>query len=132
MEAKDTKKYGKELSIIGRKLNDLGARCALRYENDEQTLEDICKVGEDVFEISFKAGQEDVMRLTHPYFQVIAKHWKQVGIKEVVEWITEHSPIFITGGDIADCAGHEIPGDTSYYPVIKWLEWQAKLKEWGI
>uniref|UniRef100_A0A6M3KRU8 Uncharacterized protein n=1 Tax=viral metagenome TaxID=1070528 RepID=A0A6M3KRU8_9ZZZZ len=38
-------------------------------------------------ELSFKAGQDDIMRLTHPYFQAIATDNYKAGIKEVVEWL---------------------------------------------
>ncbi len=64
-------------------------------------------------EISFKAG-------------------KQVGIKEVVDWIKTNSSLFIAGRDIEKLAGSNNREATSYYPIIKYLDWQAKLKEWGI
>ena len=61
-------------------------------------------------------------------------HWAsyKAGIWEVVKWVEEHSSLFIAGQDIATCAGNEIKGATSYYPIIKFQDWQAKLKEWGI
>ena len=61
--------------------------------------------------ISFKAGKEE-------------------GRKELVEWLKEHSPTMIIGADIASVAGHDMKQDISYYPLIKLLDWQAKLKEW--
>lgn len=56
----------------------------------------------------------------------------KAGVKEAVGWINEHSPLFIVGQDIAANAGNEIQGNTSYYPIIRYLEWKAKLKEWQI
>ena len=41
---------------------------------------------------SYKAGQESVMVLTHPYFQVIAKHHHQAGIREVIERYKKDNP----------------------------------------
>jgi len=88
MKAEDKKKYGKELSVIGCKLNDLGARCALRYENDEQTLEDICKVGEDVFEISFKAGRKESVEFMMPFINTreLLVHQKDKINDQLREW----------------------------------------------
>ena len=89
--------------------------------------------------ISFKAGQEDQAALDQLNFdKERMEFWnkiaeaKKTGRMEVVKWIKEHSPLFIAGQDIALSVSNEIKGETSYYPIIEWLEWQAKLKEWGI
>ena len=67
-------------------------------------------------EISFKAGQGDVMRLTHPYFQVIAKHWRDEGRREVTEYVDT-------------CLVATRKGNLY---VVKPKAWQSKLKEWGL
>ena len=59
---------------------------------------------------------------------------REASIREVVEWLHNNSPTIQIGQDIATTAsgfGGKI-GDTTYYPLIKLLDWQAKLKEWGI
>ena len=66
-------------------------------------------------ELSFKAGQDDIMRLTHPYFQAIAKDNYKAGIRKVVEWVSRN--IYFT--------------DNQDMPRI-FSKWQAELKEWGI
>jgi len=122
MKSEDIKKYKKELCVIAKKLNDLGVRCVAHYENDKQTLEDICSVGEDVFEISFKAGydkreSEFVYNPDYLDFQKGVKSGKvigeQAGIKKVVDWIEKNN---ILNGVVVQNYG----------------KWQAKLKEWGL
>ncbi len=49
--------------------------------------------------------------------------------KKWAEWIKEHSRRFIVGQDMATCAGNEIKGETSYYPIIGFLDWQSFLEE---
>ena len=56
----------------------------------------------------------------------------KAGQKSVVEWVEQHSPILIAGQDIASVAGNELRQQVSYYPIIRLLDWQAQLKEWGI
>jgi len=73
-------------------------------------------IAESQAEISFSKGEQ----------QGIEK-----GRKEVVKWIKEHSPLFIAGQDIALSVSNEIKGETSYYPIIEWLEWQAFTKGMG-
>ncbi len=79
-----------------------------------------------VHEPSFRAGEvegyKQGLEMREPY---------KAGIKEVVDWIKDNAPIFIAGTDIANDAATPIKGNTSYYPVIGYLEWQDKLKEWG-
>jgi len=56
----------------------------------------------------------------------------KAGQQSVIDWLKEHSPIFIAGQDIAAVAGNEIKELTSFYPVIRFLDWQAFLKEHGL
>ena len=114
MEAKDTvMNYELKLchSLIGKY-----SLSAIKDVIDEECLAQA--------KISFRAGQEDVMKLTHPYFQVIAKHWfdvgKKAGIRKVVEWIRENISVDTSDGGIL----------ISGYAAGE--KWQAKLKEWGI
>lgn len=152
MKAEDIKKYGKELSVIGRKLNDLGARCALRYENDEQTLEDICKVTEDIFEVSFKAGMEEEAKGGHNAISYLMgqeeerKKWIKEAIKAGILISKPEELAGIITTSLADiCLKHRKAGINE---VVEWIkahvdqqepapcflaeEWQAKLKEWGL
>ena len=65
-------------------------------------------------ELSFKAGQDDIMRLTHPYFQAIAKDNYKAGIKEVVDTVNDLGMVAIVS------------------QVASLDKWEVKLKEWGI
>ncbi len=121
MKAEDTKKYRKELSVIACKLNDLGARCALRYENDEQTLEDICKVGEDIFEISFKAGIREAVEST---LQAIKDEPEFPSDMPDELWVEMDGNREVTQRVMQNTVGLTKKG------IMKRL--QAKLKEWGI
>ena len=53
------------------------------------------------------------------------------GIKEVVNWLAENTPIFLAGADTCNIAGHALKGFTSYY-LIRYKDLEEKLKEWGI
>jgi hypothetical protein len=56
----------------------------------------------------------------------------KAGRQEVVDWVETHSPWFIAGRDIATEGANEMKQHCSYFPVIRWLDWQAQKKEWGI
>ena len=74
---------------------------------------------EETMEASiFRAGQEDVMRLTHPYFQLIAKDNYERGMREIVGELGLHCYLWHD----EDNKQHICIGDT----------WQEFLKEKGL
>ena len=83
-------------------------------------------------ELSFKMGQDDIMRLTHPYFQAIAKDNYEAGINEVVEWVMSHQDGMMAGQDVQEVAGNDCKYGNTSHLLVRWLDWQAKLKEWEI
>ena len=112
MEAKEIEKYKKILLIIGIAINDFGAEFALCLLDKKRTKPDICKIAEDIFGISFKAGIEEAQNRLHSQevlgiAEEALKKERQAGIKEVVEWINHHTNI-------------RLP------------QWQAQLKSWGL
>ena len=75
---------------------------------------------------------EDLIAGNSINYEKLLEEGRKQGRQEVVDWIHNYSELLIVGQDIAQSAGNEIKGDTSYYPIIKLLEWQAQLKTWGI
>ena len=73
-------------------------------------------------EISFKAGKGEEQK---SWTNELKQSWKQVGIKEVVEWINQNRIVRAPFGDINNHA----PQIMVIAPESKW---QAKLKEWSI
>ena len=112
MEAKDTVINYKRIQEIDLK-------------NAESNFTDaLWDVAREQAEISFKAGQEDVVRLTHPYFQAIAKDSKQAGMEVVVEWVKENAP------SVKAYAKHSPFNEPIW--AISQERWQDQLKKWGI
>jgi len=86
-------------------------------------------------EISFKAGQEKVMRLIHPYFQVIAKHHHEAGIREVVDYPKYYASMEAhKDGDIDDLIewGWKQAAGSECGEVYLIALPRHKLKEWGL
>ncbi len=86
-----------------------------KYWNDRyhgvRDVEAICKAQA---KISFKAGEQlSLERQGQAYLE-----GKQEGIKEVVEWVEEHSTIMRPPYD--------------YYRRLGTPLWQAQLKDWGL
>ena len=73
-------------------------------------------------EISFKAGQES---------GCFAEGWA-IGIKEVVDAVHQLSPLLHAGQDIQTVAANSCKGGDTSYLMLRLLDWQAKLKKWGI
>ncbi len=102
IEAKDTVMKGKQL-------DEFAVTWAIGDKDDVLLNESVL---EAQAEISFKAGQEDVI-LESKMGTLTVSSLLNKGRREVVEWIKEN-------------AYNKSP------MMIKTLEWQAKLKEWGI
>ena len=103
---------------------------AIDLKNAESNFTDaLYDVAREQAEISFKAGIEEaqnrlrsqeVLRITK---EALAEQGLD-GIKEVVEWISEHSQLEQCDPDVMQ-----------YFTTYRWVDeygWQSKLKEWGI
>jgi len=56
----------------------------------------------------------------------------KAGIKEVFEWIMSHQDGMIAGQDMQLAAGNECKYGNTSHLLVRWLDWQSKLKEWGL
>lgn len=127
MKAKDTVMKPVELDNLAEQYPCLD----FSFEDDYQTECEIMR--EAQAKISFKAGYKEGLADREDAGDQEYKAGKLAGIREVVEWLHKHSPYLIAGADLfAESAGHEMSQDISYYPNIKLVEWQAKLKEWEV
>jgi len=61
-----------------------------------------------------------------------AKTSFNAGIREVVEWVMSHQDGMFAGQDIQDVAGNDCKYGNTSHLLVRWLDWQSKLKEWGI
>jgi len=124
MEAEDTVISLDEFNAWSRDWHSLNGVPELYMKADFLNRWELAKLQHQA-EISFKAGREEGVKFAHKQFDAnlpeIMEQSQQLGIREVVEWVEEH-------------------GISTYgrAPLkIKWqsvnpIEWQAKLKEWGI
>ena len=91
---------------------------------EEQGIEGLVRmVREDQAEISFKAGYDkrDTEIADGKWIKMLYDA-KQLGIREVVEWINENASL----EEYKDGGKWRIDGK-----LIDWGMWLAKLKEWG-
>lgn len=119
MEAKDTvKSYG-----------ELKAYCFDKGISEPEEL-DLRKAQADIsFKAGYRLGLYDKLDSDDEGYGA----GKKTGIREVVEWLQANSPFLIAGQDVfAESAGNSMKQEISYYPNIKLVDWQAKLKEWGM
>ncbi len=83
-----------------------------------------------VAEISFKAGQEDVM-LDSKMGTFTVSSLVSRGRKEVVDWI-EKAQGHLTAFSPEDRLSHYCPNCDHTITGVTEYEWQIKLKEWGM
>jgi hypothetical protein len=133
MEAKDTVMSEEEINkvFITSEVEDLSG-IGLYGCSKQTILYNPKAVAEKQAEVSFKAGYEKgIIVANGNHNENMAQQYK-AGMQKVVEWIQEHSNMFIAGRDIEKMGASNNKEATSHYPIIKYLDWQAQLKAWGL
>ena len=78
-------------------------------------------------EISFKAGYKQGVDDANK----CGRMDRLEGIKEVIEWIMSHQDGMMAGQDVQLAAGNECKYGNTSHLLVRWLDWQSKLKEWN-
>ena len=81
-------------------------------------------------------NQETLLTLVAPRYyealrEVMEEQYKR-GIKEVVDWIQNNIECIAVGQDVQTVAGNNNKYGQHSHIYVRWLEWQAKLKEWDV
>ncbi|HUV46152.1 MAG TPA: hypothetical protein VMW45_03685 [Dehalococcoidia bacterium] len=88
--------------------------------------------GKIMYDDGFKAGYDEGVKEGLGVDMAALELAKRAGRREVVEAVHQLCPLLQTGQDIQTVAGNSCKGGDTSYLMLRLLDWQAQLKEWGI
>ena len=95
----------------------LAEKCLLKVPSHSESV--YCSCGnEEGIESRIETAYETQLEHAIPII-------RKAVAEEIKRELEKLCPIIIVGADIADCAGHEMKQEFTYYPIIKLTEWNT-------
>jgi len=124
MEAKDTTMSPIKLSEVIQHFPDWDLNRGNKF------IEELCTyVAKAQAVITFSAGYKQRKKEENPV--VLGTDYK-AGIRLVADWVNSHQDGILEGQDVQDVAGNSCKWGLTSHLLLRLLEWQDKIKEWGI